>query len=295
MSTATRTATPLSLIFGTTAKAGPAAIDLYVTPHILLIGRPGAGKTEAARSLAYTASKHGFQMDRPINQPINWRSTSELGLKSLIGEEFARRQEVLGSWGVSTRRELPPEVAVDSLPPLLVIIDDVSPQASQTRFSAAEIRMLELIKAIAEQFVGIHLVITGDLDPSSEAATLLSGPSWARVTMTAPFVGELEAAGAVTAITSPPFANESATADVERARAAFLAAREERRAARVREEAAQVALMLTTVHALRNEAVTVTQIQPHTGVSRALVYQWLKPSKKINSNGRVTYQFPTLG
>lgn len=280
--TTTRTESAvLDLTYGASTQT-PGVIDLSVTPHILLTGRPAAGKAEAAKTFAYIASTCGVH----ILDFLQWSTLAEDGLKYRLRGEGSRRQAILEAHGVSAWTELPEEVA-DSFYPVLMVIDDVRPSGGAKKFSAAEIRTLESINNIAKEAVDIHLIITTteDLGNTAAATTILSDPSWARVTLTGRpsatgrSTGQLEIAGAVTDIIAPPYANDLAIANVEAAREVFLEAKAARKAAREIEEAAQAALSETVVMAVLSKACSVSTIQPATGVSRALIYQWMPKNR----------------
>lgn len=283
MSTTARTdSTVLSLTYGAPTQA-PGVIDLSVTPHVLLQGPPASGKSLAARSLSYIASTCGIL----VLDAVQWSVLNDdEGLKFALRFEPDRRQAILDAHGVSAWTDLPEEVA-DTFFPVLMVIDDVRPGGLAEQFSAAEIRTLESIKKTARGAVDIHLIITTteDLGNVAEVAQILDDPSWARVTLTgqpsaaARATGELEIAGAVTDIIAPPYANELAIANVEAAREAFLEARTARKAAREKEEAAQAALCEAVVMSVFSKAVSVSTIQPYTGVSRALIYQWMPKNR----------------
>jgi len=181
--------TRLSLPLGHTEDQNPISLDLAASPHTLVVGSCGTGKSVLLRALAMTALRRGFQVViiDTIKQALDFRplegratiardgEAAVTALEDLVAE-MSRRTGLLRTHEASSVSELP---ASEDLRPILLVIDEyastvlASPLPKYAgrdsdmyteafEHNALAERILYLASKIARQArsVGIHLAIS---------------------------------------------------------------------------------------------------------------------------------------
>lgn len=183
------------LVVGRDGYNKPVIVDLAATPHVLVVGRTGSGKSIFIQTMIYSALAHGFELAildpskrgldfrwaRPYVREGGWGcQTFPEALEAIksVYAEAQRRLDILDELSVPKWSALSKEEQVKyGINPVLVVIDEGTSMAKllalpktmdkedpeyieMAELNAAKERILMLIGKILREcrFVGIHLV-----------------------------------------------------------------------------------------------------------------------------------------
>ncbi|MEW1813024.1 DUF87 domain-containing protein [Pseudarthrobacter phenanthrenivorans] len=157
------------------AQEGPVSLDLSASPHTLVLGGTGTGKTLMLRSMAETTLTRGFRtviIDairrgagfRAFTGRADFATSRKEATEALDGivTEMTRRYDLLHAHGESTVWDLP---ASEDLEPIFVIVDEYAATVADAD-TQEHIDQVEAIKRHIAAIVrlgraaGIHLVIS---------------------------------------------------------------------------------------------------------------------------------------
>lgn len=183
------------LVVGRDGYNKPVIVDLSATPHALVVGRTGSGKSIFIQTMIYSALAHGFELAvvDPVKEGLDYRFAQPYtraggwGCQSFaealaaiegVYEESQRRKAVLSQLGVPNWTKLSKEDQIKhGFRPILVVIDEGTSLAKLTsipksldkddlravkiadRNSAKELIVMHAGNILREcRFVAIHLL-----------------------------------------------------------------------------------------------------------------------------------------
>lgn len=183
------------LAFGTDGFGRPVSVDLAQNPHVLVVGKTGAGKSICLESFIYSGLVHGFGLSivdptkrgldfrwaRPYVIPGGWGCQSYADALETLRMAYAegqRRLDILDSLDLPKWTALSAEQRVEyGIRPLMVVVDEGTSMAKleaalknlapddPDRVEADEMntikaRIMALLGKIARElrFVGVHLI-----------------------------------------------------------------------------------------------------------------------------------------
>ncbi|MDQ3249455.1 MAG: FtsK/SpoIIIE domain-containing protein [Chloroflexota bacterium] len=145
----------LAVPLGITARQAVAGVDFIDSPHLLLIGPTNAGKTTAARSIAYhLAKQNSLRLVRFIIftfKPKDWRMISQLTYTMAVVVDPTEAQQMI-AW-VKTLMHQRNQAEVDT-PHIFLFLDDLLNLLSCTSVATDLAEVASLGRA-----AGIHLLI----------------------------------------------------------------------------------------------------------------------------------------
>lgn len=183
------------LVVGRDGYNKPVVVDLAATPHALVVGRTGSGKSIFLQTMIFSALAHGFELAildptkrgldfrwaRPYAREGGWGcQTFPEALEALksVYEEAQRRLDILDELSVPKWSALSPEdQAKYGIRPILVVVDEGTSMSkllalpktmdkedpeyvAMAELNAAKERILMYIGKILREcrFVGVHLI-----------------------------------------------------------------------------------------------------------------------------------------
>lgn len=183
------------LVVGRDGYNKPVVVDLAATPHALVVGRTGSGKSIFLQTMIFSALAHGFELAildptkrgldfrwaRPYAREGGWGcQTYPEALEALksVYEEAQRRLDILDELSVPKWSALSPEdQAKYGIRPILVVVDEGTSMSkllalpktmdkddpeyvAMAELNAAKERILMYIGKILREcrFVGVHLI-----------------------------------------------------------------------------------------------------------------------------------------